>query len=435
MTLQKVDSPRCLKICVDRWWPHLFVLGNSPPYRMTGSMLQVMDIIAAKLKFCMEYLVPEDRHFGTQLPNGTWTGMVGLLTREVVNMSGVIFSVDQSRARAVDFSVPLYMNTHVLTYVRPVLEPDVVGFVKPYPLLIWALLGVALTAILSSTFCIQQGHAQTMLYTRKLAKPTAESVSGDRSNNESLVWYSCLWTLTALLAQSCYWLPRGDPVRVITGLWLLVAFVVSSVYRSNLKAMLILPKLHLPFDNMQELVETGLETYMPPGSILDQALQDSTEGSLLHQLNPQVRRHTKFAQAHRDLLAGRIAGFIDLQTAMYIIHQSNLDKGTCPLYMASETYFGATSLSLAFTKGSPLKEKVDPILQNLKEFGILDHLFQNGVRKATECVQQQSHTRPHNNLRSLELGDFHGVFLVYSGGMVVATITFTLESGLGRRKA
>lgn len=51
-------------------------------------------------------------------------------------MSGVVFSQQEARARAVDFSEPLYINDHVLSYHRPQLEPDITGFVKPYTSLV-----------------------------------------------------------------------------------------------------------------------------------------------------------------------------------------------------------------------------------------------------------------------------------------------------------
>lgn len=43
----------------------------------------------------------------------------------------------------------------------------------------------------------------------------------------------------------------------MTSLWLLTSFVLATVYRSNLKAMLILPSFNIPFNNPEELVASG----------------------------------------------------------------------------------------------------------------------------------------------------------------------------------
>lgn len=51
-------------------------------------------------------------------------------------MSGVTMSNDAARNSEVDFSEPLYMDTQVLSYKRPVLEADIAGFIKPYDTLV-----------------------------------------------------------------------------------------------------------------------------------------------------------------------------------------------------------------------------------------------------------------------------------------------------------
>lgn len=61
--------------------------------------------------------------------------------------------------------------------------------------------------------------------------------------------------------------PRGV-VRVLTGVWLLLALILVTVYRSNLKAMLILPKLNLPFDSLEELSNTRIPVWVSLDSIL-----------------------------------------------------------------------------------------------------------------------------------------------------------------------
>ncbi|XP_076044893.1 glutamate receptor ionotropic, kainate 2-like isoform X2 [Oratosquilla oratoria] len=39
------------------------------------------------------------------------------------------------------------------------------------------------------------------------------------------------------------------------GMWVLTTLIIATVYKSNLKAMLISPKMDIPFNNFEELVE------------------------------------------------------------------------------------------------------------------------------------------------------------------------------------
>lgn len=52
--------------------------------------------------------------------------------------------------------------------------------------------------------------------------------------------------------------------RTVTGVWLLLAPVLSIFFHVNLKAMLILfrPRLQLPFDSLEGLLQSRIPTYI-----------------------------------------------------------------------------------------------------------------------------------------------------------------------------
>ncbi|XP_063600698.1 uncharacterized protein LOC134776874 [Penaeus indicus] len=206
--------------------------------------------------------------------------------------------------------------------------------------------------------------------------------------------------------------PSGTSVRVLWGMWLLAALIVGSVYRSNLKAMLILPKLRLPFDNLHELTQTDIPCFVPAGSALLHIILSAPPGSQLHKLHKQLRVSNNVERVVQGIMDGQFAVFSSEHILNFVIHLTFSRTQSCPLYYASETFFGATSLSLAFPKGSPLKKKIDPILYNLQEFGILNKLYEDGVQNLRECLKQAS----SNSLRSFDLIDFYGIFCVYLGG-------------------
>lgn len=58
----------------------------------------------------------------------------------------------------------------------------------------------------------------------------------------------------------------------MAGVWLLATLILGSVYRSNLKAMLILPRVRLPFDTLQELADSHIPLYSAPGNAAHQAV-------------------------------------------------------------------------------------------------------------------------------------------------------------------
>ncbi|XP_042892142.1 glutamate [NMDA] receptor subunit 1-like [Penaeus japonicus] len=335
------------------WMPHTVIIGSGSSFKVAGSMVEVMNIVAKKLGVCVEYVVPDDRVFGIKLANGSWSGTMGLVVREEVDMTGTVLSQEAERFDAVEFSVPLYMDAQRLIYKSPVLTSDIAGFIKPYTGLRDFLCTIRPHQNYETAPRLTGTGAKLTLFLKRNVEP---------AGIYDTLWHSCQWTLGATLAQSMVQAPTGTTVRILWGMWLLVALIVGSVYRSNLKAMLILPKLRLPFDNLQELMDTDIPCVVPDGSALMQTIMSAPPGTQLHKLRKQLIITKNVDKAIQDIIRGENAAFTSEHIINFIIHMTFSRMNSCPLYLASETYFGATSLSLAFPKGSPLKKKIDPIL-------------------------------------------------------------------------
>ncbi|XP_063600697.1 glutamate receptor ionotropic, kainate glr-3-like [Penaeus indicus] len=432
-TWPQVGNPvrqRFQHLFLSQWMPHTVIIGSKPPYTVVGSLVEVMSIVAEKLGVCVEYVVPEDRIFGTKSTNGSWSGVMGLVVREEVDMTGTVLSQEAGRSEAVDFSIPLYMDAQKIIYKSPVLTSDIAGFIKPYSGLMWSLLATSMVLLITGLFLVQSIHTRATRGRRNV----------EPIGNSGTVWQSCQWILGSALAQcedkaivlsfsAMVLVPSGTSVRVLWGMWLLAALIVGSVYRSNLKAMLILPKLRLPFDNLHELTQTDIPCFVPAGSALLHIILSAPPGSQLHKLHKQLRVSNNVERVVQGIMDGQFAVFSSEHILNFVIHLTFSRTQSCPLYYASETFFGATSLSLAFPKGSPLKKKIDPILYNLQEFGILNKLYEDGVQNLRECLKQAS----SNSLRSFDLIDFYGIFCVYLGAKSQEQMLHNIDRFFGKQ--
>ncbi|KAG8180275.1 hypothetical protein JTE90_013528 [Oedothorax gibbosus] len=70
----------------------------------------------------LEYRVvmPADRNYGFLLPNGTWTGLIGMVHRGEADLALGALVITENRLRYVDFSVPYNINP--LTFADLLLE-------------------------------------------------------------------------------------------------------------------------------------------------------------------------------------------------------------------------------------------------------------------------------------------------------------------------
>ncbi|XP_068220066.1 glutamate receptor ionotropic, kainate glr-3-like [Palaemon carinicauda] len=383
------------------------------PYYPTGSLVDILKIIYDKLGYCTTWVLGDGWQYGQELANKSWTGIIGQIMKGEINASGTVMGQSHSRKSVVDFSVPLYMDTQGMIYHRPGIQSDLTGFVKPYTGQVWLLLFISLIMAFLVTFFFHY-------YGNEFRQ------SKGSYNREKSLSVSASWTVGTLLAQSNSWLPRGYAMRMVAGTWLVAAFVIGSVYKGNLKAMLILPKLRLPFDNLQELVESKIPTYVPLGSALLQSIYEARNGSLLHQLRNQLVLEANIGKADKLIIDGKAVGFTSQYLLSYLIHREYSLTKTCPpMYIASEKFFKTTSISFAFPKGSPLVAKVNPIISRLKEAGILDHLYRSYLIYASLCLDADRFAG--DNLRPLDIGDFYGLFSIFLGGVLVSLLVFIFE--------
>uniref|UniRef100_A0A0N7ZDD4 Ionotropic glutamate receptor C-terminal domain-containing protein n=1 Tax=Scylla olivacea TaxID=85551 RepID=A0A0N7ZDD4_SCYOL len=76
------------------------------------------------------------------------------------------------------------------------------------------------------------------------------------------------WTFGIFVGQCPKWRLRGFVTRLTAAVWIFMTLIISIVYRSNLKAMLISPKLRLPFDSLEEFLQTDIPVLVLEGSMM-----------------------------------------------------------------------------------------------------------------------------------------------------------------------
>ncbi|XP_047480388.1 uncharacterized protein LOC125032987 isoform X2 [Penaeus chinensis] len=209
----------------------------------------------------------------------------------------------------------------------------------------------------------------------------------------------------------------------------MVALIISTVYRSNLKAMLILPKVNLPFTTVSEFLQTDIPLHIIEGSLADHYTKDAEPNSPIARLRAKAMVNTDIVDAIRQVYMGELTGISSFLGQTRLLHDSFTKSGYCGVYQSLDGLLGGTSIALGFPKGSPLRPKVDRMIRGLREFGILNHLLFLQVPNATNCrIVSRSSSGNLSELRPLELKDFYGVFSLYAGGIVLASMTFAVEA-------
>ena len=82
-----------------------------------GLFLDPINILASKLNFTVNFMIPGDKAWGTLTTNGTWTGMIGMLIKDEVDIAAADLSATEARQRVVKFSSAI--AEEVVTLVAP----------------------------------------------------------------------------------------------------------------------------------------------------------------------------------------------------------------------------------------------------------------------------------------------------------------------------
>ncbi|XP_069190635.1 glutamate receptor ionotropic, delta-2 isoform X2 [Procambarus clarkii] len=429
--------------------PYILTQGKKPFLKVTGFNVELFNILASYLGVCYDLLLPPDGQYGYRLPNGTITGSLGIINRSEADLSSAL-TLTRERNEYTDISDSLFIDDFVVIYKRPVLEPDLFSFVKPFTLPLWVMVGASVGVTALFTWVILTATHLLHLRTDQPGAVTeAEGAQDGVREEEGLqdqqmvqdegalmgtAGKSLWWACSILLGQPLPWQPRR--IYIMPGLWLLVTLILGNVYRSNLMAMLILPRIRLPFDTMEELAASTIPVVVPEGNGIHQAILHSDARTQLGSLRKQLVVSTDPEQIARDNVAGRTAVAIPRLIALYFLNTFKITLGDCKLYMMSERALGAGPIVMMMPRGSPLRTSINRVIRSLKEMGILDYLMMRSLPYAAYCMLPITVTdaSASQSSRALQLADFYGVFALYVTGLVLASIIFVMEAVVGRTR-
>ncbi|XP_063885591.1 probable glutamate receptor [Scylla paramamosain] len=194
----------------------------------TGAMAKIVEYISLGVNFTYRYVLSPDRTFGTKIPDGSWTGMMGMVVREEVHFAAGPFMLSPERAAAGDYTVAVWNGDVRIVSGLGGLQIDPWGFMLPFTPLVWegaltALLGV--TAVLQVLSSCLPGKALCFSPVRVLLQ-------------QDVVWPVEWW----------WW------ERLVLALWMLTTLVLTKSYAGNLMSLLAVRYVPQPFQTPRDVL-------------------------------------------------------------------------------------------------------------------------------------------------------------------------------------
>ncbi|XP_068216707.1 probable glutamate receptor [Palaemon carinicauda] len=392
-----------LKIAVEEWgtWVRLHRDEDGKLY-LSGPMKYFLDILSDKLKFDYDLSQPEDHVWGMSLPNGSWTGMLGMLQREEAELALGPFGVSAARAKVCDFSTSLMTEAAGILTVRPTLQRgDVMGFLKPFSLGVWILILASLLSVFGTFAFVMNSEGK--IFGRKHKNPVATSA---------------LWAMKAFTQESTDWLPTTDGSRVVIVTWLLASLVFMSCYSGILTAKLTVPKVDIPIDSMLDLVtKNRIPWRLEVGSFQLQYFREAP-GGVQKRIYEGYDGYVPDCWAAREAIArGEYAVICDHTSMKTAMSWDFSTTGACHLYKSKEV-INSFSVASAFKRGSKYREKSDYWILKMKEAGLIERWLNMGVTNSSQCLRPPSDDFSSLKVTALDFKSFVGPMFVLAGGKV-----------------
>ncbi|XP_068216708.1 probable glutamate receptor [Palaemon carinicauda] len=335
-------------------------------------MDNLLRIISEKLNFGYELLQPPDRVWGVAGADGNWTGMLGMLQREEVEMAVGPFAVSRARETVCDFSAPVYAENMAILMVRPGIQSDLSGFLKPF------------TPIYNVTM--------------------------------QIISKSTIWVMKTLTQEASENLPTSDGCRVVIVTWLLASFVFMSSYSGILTAMLTVPRVTIPVDSIEDLVaQKDLPWRLEAGSMMYQYYQEATEGMRKKVFDGHEGLFQDCWAARSPISEGEFAGICDLTTMKKAMSWDFSTSGSCHLYISREVAYSNVMIATAYKTNSSYKARANYWIQRVKEAGLIDLWLQREITNTSQCLQPPSADRSSSAGIKLNIEAFTGPILVLVG--------------------
>ncbi|KAF5891371.1 glutamate receptor ionotropic, delta-1 isoform X1, partial [Clarias magur] len=398
------------------------ILGQ--PKRYKGFSIDVLDALAKILGFKYDIYQVADSKYGSQLPNGSWNGMIGELINKRADLAVSAITITPERENVVDFS-KRYMDYSVGILMRkPEEKINIFSLFAPFDLAVWACIAAAIPVVGVLIFLLN-----------RMQSLRCQNTSGAPPNISSSL-HSAVWLVYgAFVHQGGDSAVGSVALRIVMGSWWLFTLIVCSSYTANLAAYLTVSRMDNTIRTFQDLAR---QVDLDYGTVRDSAVydyfrakgtnpleQDSTYSELWRTIsknNGQDYSVSSPSEGIRKAKKGPYAFLWD----MAVVEYAALTDDDCTVTVSGNS-MSSKGYGIALQHGSPYRDLFSQKILELQEKGDLDVLKQKWWPRSGRCDPGSQRGAPSDG-RSLKLHSFAGVFCVLAAGLVLACLVAALET-------
>ncbi len=374
-----------------------------------GMIPEILDNIQYMSNFTVDWLVPEDGKWGAPEADGSWNGMVGMVTRDEADLIATALAVTLERSEVVSYSNSLIKSIATLiivdpSYIAPQSTMNLLSFLTVFSPSGW----VGVLVVLAATYL-----AYFLLVRTKWGYPVARGVA----SSLAFTYKSFL-----KLGISFNTRPLSSKALLVTAMG--YSIVVMAYYEGMLTSFMTVEQYSLKFSSFADSIKLGYRVTATEGTKHATDLEGAPPGTGRHEVYQTIKDdpepYCKSTEACKEAMLD------DPRLAL---------AGTSLLFLGDRRFVSLDDLddakvdtvAFALQKNSEFLRLFNYDLVKLDHSGILDFVD----RKWSDSRQPDDVCKGRTPEEARPLGKENMLLpgLILAGGGVLAILTFVLEVG------
>ncbi len=234
---------------------------------MDGTLVNVVRHLEKALNLTVKFQRFQDRFaWGSKLDNGTWSGNLGDIVNGIIHTSVAGYIPSMERAEVVDFTMTVVDEIGGYVIKRPEVHGvSLLIYLGQFMPIAWFFITVAFAVCFCSLIIM------ILCYKKQL------SISSVGSCLETVFFAMINKPPKTLLLHS-------NSQRAIVFTLFLMALLLMSYYKSQLKATLAIQSLTLPINSLDDILASELDLLLWRATFLESAFKLAPKGSLMRQI-------------------------------------------------------------------------------------------------------------------------------------------------------
>nr|XP_031847480.1 ionotropic receptor 93a-like [Nomia melanderi] len=346
------------------------------------------------------------------------TEVIELVREKKVLLAACAYTVNEYGKGAVNFTVPIYVQTYSFLTARPRQLSRALLFASPFTKETWACLAVSIIIM------------GPILYLIHKYSPFSTETSGLSSS------FQCVWYVYgALLQQGGMYLPQSDSARLLIGIWWLIVMVVVATYSGSLVAFLTFPRMDASILSVDDLIarRDRMSWGFLNGSFLEVYLENADEKKYHILLaRAEMYNDTEDERLIERVKEGKFA-LIDWRSSLrFLMRKDLLLTGGCHFSLSTDEFLDEP-IAMIIPQGSPYLPVINAELRRMLESGLMHKWITEKMPIKDKCWEIASNNQVVNE-RKVNVADMQGIFFVLFMGVTLSLFFLLCEFYWNRRK-